>query len=199
MELEHMLARAESLAYRISSEFNGQPLPEDERACAAIGCLTVAQQHHSAIIILFRNDMPVHAAAFALIRHQIETAFNALWLWYCATDDEIARFMQDGSGKTVRQLVAQVDGVLAGRAGDEASIIRSHWSQLSDFVFSGERRIRHWLDANVVDAIYSEDAVAELVDLSNSIAELGLATYRSLSGGAADMPVAEQPRDKAVK
>lgn len=182
MELEHTLARAESLAYRISSELNGQALPEDPRACAAIGCLTVAQQHHSAIIILLRNDMPVHASAFALLRHQIETAFNALWLWYCAADEEIARFMHDGSGKTVRQLVAQVDGVLAGREGAEAAIIRAHWSQLSDFVFSGERRIRHWLESNEVDAIYSEEAVAELVDLSNSIAELGLATYRNLTG-----------------
>ncbi|MBP0597399.1 hypothetical protein J8I26_04740 [Herbaspirillum sp. LeCh32-8] len=184
MELEHLLAKAESLAYRISSELNGQPLPADPRACAAIGCLTVAQQHHSAIIILLRNDMPVHASAFALIRHQIETAFNALWLWYCAGDDEVERFLQDGSGKSVRQLVAQVDGVLSGREGAEAAIIRAHWSQLSDFVFSGERRIRHWLESNEIDAIYAEDAVAELVDLSNSIAELGRATYRSLSGTA---------------
>jgi hypothetical protein len=187
MELEHMLARAESLAYRISSELNGQRLPDDPRACAAIGCLTVAQQHHSAIIILLRNDMPVHASAFALLRHQIETAFNALWLWYCAGDDEIERFMRDGSGKTVRQLVAQVDGVLAGREEEEAAIIRDHWSQLSDFVFAGDRRIRHWLESNEVDAIYSEDAVAELAALSNSIAELGLATYRSLSGIAGEV------------
>jgi hypothetical protein len=187
MELEHMLARAESLAYRISSELNGQRLPDDPRACAAIGCLTVAQQHHSAIIILLRHDMPVHASAFALLRHQIETAFNALWLWYCAGDDEIERFMRDGSGKTVRQLVAQVDGVLAGREEEEAAIIRDHWSQLSDFVFAGDRRIRHWLESNEVDAIYSEDAVAELAALSNSIAELGLATYRSLSGIAGEV------------
>ncbi|WDZ94186.1 hypothetical protein Herbaro_11815 [Herbaspirillum sp. WKF16] len=187
MELEHMLARAESLAYRISSELNGQRLPDDPRACAAIGCLTVAQQHHSAIIILLRNDMPVHASAFALLRHQIETAFNAVWLWYCAGDDEIERFMRDGSGKTVRQLVAQVDGVLAGREEEEAAIIRDHWSQLSDFVFAGDRRIRHWLESNEVDAIYSEDAVAELAALSNSIAELGLATYRSLSGIAGEV------------
>ena len=47
MQLDHLLARAQSLAYRISAEFNGQPLPDDRRACAAIGCLTVAQQHHS--------------------------------------------------------------------------------------------------------------------------------------------------------
>lgn len=199
MELDHILAKAESLAYRISSELNGQPLPDDPRACAAIGCLTVAQQHHSAIIILLRNDMPVHASAFALLRHQIETGFNALWLWYCASDAEIARFLQDGSGKTVRQLVAQVDGVLSGSDEAEAAIIREHWSQLSDFVFSGDRRIRHWLESNEIDAIYAEEEVAELVTLSNSIAELGRATYRSLSG----QETAEAPRtptlDQAVR
>ncbi|KAF1046903.1 MAG: hypothetical protein GAK35_00850 [Herbaspirillum frisingense] len=199
MQLEHLLARAEALAYRISSELNGQPLPDDPRACAAIGCLTVAQQHHSAIIILLRNDMPVHASAFALIRHQIETAFNALWLWYCASDEEVVRFLQDGSGKTVRQLVAQVDGVLAGSEGAEAAIIRGHWSQLSDFVFSGERRIRHWLDANEVDAIYSEEAVAELADLANSIAELGLASYRNMSGTAGNGVIPQPARSEAVK
>lgn len=180
MQLDHLLARAQSLAYRISAEYNGQPLPDDRRACAAIGCLTVAQQHHCGIILLLRDDMPVHASAFALIGHQIETAFNALWLWYCATEEEITRFLSDGSGKSMRQLVAQVDSALAGRDGHEAAIVRGHWARLSDFVFSGERRIRHWLDANEVDAMYSEEAVTELVELSNSMAELGLASYRTI-------------------
>lgn len=180
MQLDHLLARAQSLAYRISADFNGQPLPPDRRAIAAIGCLTVAQQHHCGIILLLRDDMPVHASAFALIGHQIETAFNALWLWYCASEDELGRFLADGSGKTMRQLVAQVDGVLAGSDGPEAALLRDHWARLSDFVFSGERRIRHWLNANEVDAMYAEEAVIELLELSNSIAELGLASFRTI-------------------
>lgn len=180
MQLDHLLAKAQSLAYRISAEYNGQPLPDDRRACAAIGCLTVAQQHHCGIILLLRNDMPVHASAFALIGPQIETAFNALWLWYCATEEEITRYLSDGSGKSMRQLVTQVDSALAGRDGQEAAIVRGHWARLSDFVFSGERRIRRWLDANEVDSLYSEEAVTELVELSNSMAELGLASYRTI-------------------
>ena len=180
MQLDHLLARAQSLAYRISAEFNGQPLPDDRRACAAIGCLTVAQQHHCGIILLLRDDMPVHASAFALIGHQIEAAFNALWLWYCASEEELTRFLVDGSGKSMRQLVTQVDSVLAGRDGQEPAILGGHWVRLSDFVFSGERRIRHWLDANEVDAMYSEEAVTDLVELSNSMAELGLASYRTI-------------------
>lgn len=180
MELDHQLAQAESLAYAIYTELNGQPLPQDKRKCAAIGCLTVAEQHHMAIAILLRHDMPVHAAAFALLRHQIEATFNALWLWYCASTDELEQYLLDGNGKTVRQLVAQLDGVLAGRTEAEAVLIRGQWTQLSDFVFSGERKIRHWLDANEVDDLYSEPAVVELVQLSNSIARLGLASYRNL-------------------
>ncbi|HZG19356.1 MAG TPA: hypothetical protein VE092_05000 [Herbaspirillum sp.] len=180
MQLDHLLARAQSLAYRISAEFNGQPLPPDRRACAAIGCLTVAHQHHCGIILLLRDDMPVHASAFALIGHQIETAFNALWLWYCASEEEIGRFLADGSGKSMRQLVALVDGVLTGRDGPEAVLIRDHWARLSDFVFAGERRIRHWLDANEVDAMYAEEAVTELVQLSNAIAELGIVSFRTI-------------------
>ncbi|WP_288409507.1 hypothetical protein [uncultured Herbaspirillum sp.] len=180
MQLDHLLARAQSLAYRISAEFNGQPLPADRRACAAIGCLTVGQQHHCGIILLLRDAIPVHASAFALIGHQIEAAFNALWLWYCASEEEVDRFLADGSGKTMRQLLAQVDGVLAGSDGPEAAILRDHWARLSDFVFAGERRIRHWLDANEVDAMYAESAVTELVELANSMAELGLASFRTI-------------------
>ncbi|WP_075258502.1 DUF6988 family protein [Herbaspirillum camelliae] len=180
MELEHLLARAHSLAYRICAEFNGQPLPDDQRACAVIGCLTVAQQHHCAIGILLRQEMPVNASAFALVREQIATVFNALWLWYCASTEEVQRFMAHGSGKSLHQLVAQVDGLLANSPTAEAAILRGHSAQLSDFVFAGEPRIRHWLDINEVDALYSEETVGQLVALSNSMAELGLASYRTV-------------------
>ncbi|EIJ47642.1 hypothetical protein GWL_18830 [Herbaspirillum sp. GW103] len=40
--------------------------------------------------------------------------------------------------------------------------------------------VGHWLDANEVDAIYSKEAVSELVELSNAMAELGLTSYRTI-------------------
>ena len=46
MQLDHLLARAQSLAYRISAEFNGQPLPDDRRACAAMAWMGVSHRRN---------------------------------------------------------------------------------------------------------------------------------------------------------
>lgn len=121
--------------------------------------------------------MLVYVLVFVFIGYQIEVVFNVLWLWYCVSEEELMCFLVDGSGKSMCQLVMQVDSVLVGCDGQEVVIFGGYWVWLSDFVFFGECCICCWLDVNEVDVMYLEEVVIDLVELFNFMVELGLVSY----------------------
>ena len=55
-------------AERYGQQLHGLGLPGDARSRVAFACFAVAQQHHSAMLILLDRPNPLQSSAFALLR-----------------------------------------------------------------------------------------------------------------------------------
>jgi hypothetical protein len=100
-------ARAEDYVAWLRAAVHDSSLPESLRVRSSGGCLAIAQDHHNAITLLLR--LGLFAPAFALVRVALDAYVRGMWLFLCATEEQVEAFA-DGSkppefGGMLRQLV----------------------------------------------------------------------------------------------
>jgi len=177
MNLEEAIAESQELALSIYGlRFNG-----DRRTRTALACFAIAQQHHSAILILLRNRPPVHASAFALLRPLLEATLRGEWVYYCATDKQVTAFLEKEKGQMdmsslLRSLEQQLDLKDA-----HAILYQKAWPLLSSMTHSFAGQISMWFGRTSIEPSYPEDLVQELINWSGKILKLGVATIQNLS------------------
>ena len=76
------------------------------RESMTLGFLTIAQAHHSSVVVLLMEDRP--ASALALIRPQFEACLRGLWVCYSATDAELDRCLAKDTLPSAATLVSRL-------------------------------------------------------------------------------------------
>ena len=74
----------------LGKTIGGKGLIISDRNQISGACFEIAIEHHRAIIILI-NEKTI-GSAFALSRCVFESCVRGVWLWKCASDDEIKVF-----------------------------------------------------------------------------------------------------------
>ena len=91
-------------------------LPANNRVRAAGSCLSIAQDHHHAIVVLL--DAKLYASCFALLRVAFEAYVRGEWLSLCATDPQVRRFLNGRKPPEIDEMLdalAREDAFKEGR------------------------------------------------------------------------------------
>lgn len=173
-ELKISLQNAQSirdLAWSVTLE-NG--LPISQRMHTFSGFLTILFEHHDSTILLLatgNND----ASAFSLARPILETFYRGLWMYLCASDDEVEKIRSDSFGypKFIK-MTNSVDAKLGGL--EKFNINPGTWGMLCGFTHSGLEQLgRRYNDVGDLMPNYPINEVINV--LSSGTRCLALMTY----------------------
>lgn len=171
---------ARSQAERYGLLLNGLELKGDTKSRVAIACFAIAQQHHSAILILIDRPNPLHATAFSLLRPLMEATLRGEWVLHCATDEQVRNFAL--GGKQQLDIASVIKALEKLYPGSEAHRIlyQDNWKNLSSYTHGFEHQVQHWLADGDVRPDYKPDQVAWLLNAGTACFRLCVSSILSL-------------------
>lgn len=178
--LQTKITEAIEKANSQAKELHGRKIHNSERAELTAACLAIAQQHHNSILILLRNNPPLHATAFSLLRVFLEATIRGLWLNKIATDDQINLLK-------INSLEFPYFKTMLKELGESSNSKKSHqtinnvWSMLCSYTHTGEYQIQHWVNNLDIKPNYSEDQILKLINHTQNIANLTYTAVHSIS------------------
>jgi len=144
--------------------------PPGRRVQLQVAYCHLALEHHFAISSLVESKML--SSAFALARPLFEALVKGLWLFYCATDEQLERY---ASGKELDQIGPLLDD-LNGRPIEpivlhSLSLVKTkYWKTLSSLTHIGHTQLRNWINPTGVAPGYPSAAVHELANFASFMA-----------------------------
>ena len=136
--------------------------PSSFRTQIFVGLLTTVFEHHDSTLLLLRtgkND----ASAFALARVLVEAFYRGLWLYLCATDDQVEQVRTGGAPyPKFIDITQAVDKSLGGKG--KSKLGSDIWKSLNGFTHTGIEQLSRRFNTNgelVPD--YDVDVIIELL------------------------------------
>lgn len=180
MKYQQSLAEAREEASSLGKRLYGTLLKSDLRSRVALSCFAIAQQHHSAIIVLLSQPQPLQSSAFSLLRPLAEATFRGFWIDRCASDEKIENILsgdkkQIDTATIIRELLVAV-----GQSDKHSSFYKRVWPSLSAYTHSYEESLHPWLSGRDIEPSFAEDRLLSLLTRASLMAKLIEAGVRSL-------------------
>jgi hypothetical protein len=180
------------------SEKNDLHLKNDSRHRAAGVCFDVAREHHLAILQLLDRTPSLHVSAVALVRPLFDAYVRGMWLWQCASDEQLEKYLQKSKLPDMRSLIKAVEG--ASDMADEGSGLRmiyeESWPILSGFTHAGAEFVHRYSVGPTLEPDFSEEELCRAVRF---VSRIGLVTAVSMAHIAGDLGRASELLDEGVK
>ncbi len=92
MRIQNLVTKSNELIQWLDEHVYDLNLIEDahSRSRLAVSCFYVALEHHRAIVLLISHNL--HGSARPLIRILFDAFIRGLWLYRCASDDDLEYF-----------------------------------------------------------------------------------------------------------
>ena len=168
-------------AERYGQQLHGLGLPGDARSRVAFACFAVAQQHHSAMLILLDRPNPLQSSAFALLRPLMEATLRGEWVLHCATDDQVQNFAL--GGKQQLDMASVIKALEKLNPGSDAHRILylNNWKIVSSYTHGFEHQVQHWLVESDVAPKYEPEQIAWLLNAGTACFRLCVSSIQSLA------------------
>jgi hypothetical protein len=171
------LANARKDAEAIDARLHGLKLRGDVRSRVALACFAVAQQHHSAILVLLSHFNPLPSSAFALLRPLLEATLRGHWAAKCANDSQVENIITGSQHQFDMASVIDALNKKSGTADKHQGFYKKVWPELSAFVHTFEIQLQAWVATSDVESSYTEEQLVQLIDRAANtmvFAELGI-------------------------
>ncbi len=142
----------------------GFELPSDKRSLLVQGCFDVALEHQAAIALL--DSSKLHGSMLALLRVLTEAVVRGLWLYHCASENNLAQFKK-GKVKSHGQLITEIENKIGDKNRTLSLMKKNSWNAMNEFTHTGYSQIVRRHNIGTVGANYSEQ------DLSQTLAATG--------------------------
>ncbi|MBN3795988.1 hypothetical protein [Burkholderia sp. Ac-20392] len=157
MQTDSEYAALLNLVRWIDEHTAGLTLPVDERSQLAIGCLDVTLEHQAAIALLHSSQL--HGSMLALLRVLSESLVRGLWLYFCATDSELATFKKGRLNKTFGTLITEYETAAGTPDGVLSGFKLSAWTQMNDFTHTGFLQVSRRHKPGRVEGNYPDEDI----------------------------------------
>jgi len=147
-------------------------LPASDRVRAAGSALSIAQDHHHAIVVLL--DARLYASCFALVRVAFEAYVRGEWLALCATDTQIRRFLKGRDPPKIDQLLRALEKKDAFKEGRLSLIKKRTWKTICAYTHTGGLHVQRWNTADGIEPNYSVYELLEVLRFADIIATLAV-------------------------
>jgi hypothetical protein len=156
-------------------------LSASQRVRAAAGCLAIAQNHHHAIVVLLHSRL--YASVLALVRVALEAYVRGEWLWLCATDAEVRRFLKGREPPGINLLLEALEKTPAFQEQALSKIKKRIWKSMCGYTHTGGLHVQRWMTADGIEPNYSKEELLEALlealrfaDIVASLSVLGVLT-----------------------
>ena len=157
-------------------------LPANNRVRAAGSCLSIAQDHHHAIVVLL--DARLYASCFALLRVAFEAYVRGEWLALCATDSQVRKFLNGREPPKIGDMLDALARKEAFKEGRLSLIKKKNWNALCGYTHTGGIHVQRWNTADGIEANYSVAELLEALRFADIIATLSVLGVLSLADDA---------------
>lgn len=141
------------------SQVLGAEYPDDRRVTITLAYCNLALDHHTAIILLFRNRL--YGSGLALARPIFEAMLRAHWVVGCAKDAEVDQVAEDPDF----DIMSRVDSDRIDAAFQADGFFRQAktgaWKAMNAYTHSGLPQLARQFSGTKVAASYSEQDVLE--------------------------------------
>jgi len=152
--------------------------PSTDRNRAAAACFAIAQEHHEAIVRL--AELQLFASSFALLRVVFEAYVRGVWLYLCATDSEVGRFIALKEPPVLGDLLKAIDGHWMFVDTPLSGYKTENYRQLCAFTHTGGQQVMRWNHEVGIEPDYHIDDVMQVVITSEQLSLLSLLGIASL-------------------
>lgn len=159
----------------------GVEIPPNERIQASAACHDTAIEHAAAIALLMSAGLP--AAAYAMLRVLFETSIKGTWLYRCATEYQLGRYLR---GKDVRVKFGDMIGAIENQLGQEcrqlSTLHRTSWNIMNGFTHGGAAQVlRRFCDGSMA-AHFSEEEMVKCMNCAGVLCLLSAIELSSMCG-----------------
>jgi hypothetical protein len=132
---------------------------EDRRVLIPVAFCNLGLDHHSAIILLFRNKL--YGSGLALVRLVFEAMLRAHWIAGCATDAEVDQFAEDQSFDIMSRCDPDRIDAAFQTGGFFRQAKNDAWKAMNVCTHGGLSQIVRQFSENRIEANYKEREVLE--------------------------------------
>lgn len=161
-------------------------LPANDRVRAAGGCLAIAQDIHHAIVKLIESQL--YAGAFALVRVSFEAYVRGEWLWLCAKDSQVRRFLKGVEPPNLGLMLQELEKQPTFQEQVLSKIKRRAWKAMCGYTHVGGLHVQRWATSDGIEPNYSVEEVREALQFADIVAALSVVGVLGIANtdGAAD-------------
>jgi hypothetical protein len=180
MKVHAALEGAGEISNWIDSSTHGVEIPSDDREAMAGALFDQVQEHQKAIVLLLKNSFV--GSAFSLVRPTFETFVRGVWLWRCASDEEVANFAKDKiNGKPFAAMIAQIEAQPGWEVGVLSKVKKEAWSAMCSYAHGGYLQAVRRITPGQITTNYSEGEISEVINSSTAIALLAASEIFSMA------------------
>ncbi|WP_017222098.1 DUF6988 family protein [Moritella dasanensis] len=126
---------AENWVTSYESALNGLEFHHEDRKLVPLALLHLALEHNAAIIKLI--GLGCHGSAFALLRPQRDAFLRGIWLYRCATDEQLKKFMDGKEPPGIKIQLEQIEQTEGYRHKQLSSLMADIKIYLHDYTHGG--------------------------------------------------------------
>ena len=180
MTIQSALERSADLSNWIDSLIHGLEIPSSNRETMAAALFDQVHEHHKAIHLLLKSSFV--GSAFSLVRPTFETYVRGVWLWHCASDEEVANFARDKiNEKSFGTLIQEIEARTGFDVGVLSKVKKEAWSAMCSYAHGGYLQAVRRIIPNHITANYSDDEILEVIKSSSTIGLLAAAEVFSMA------------------
>ena len=182
MLTENQLDAARAYGDWLQLAVHNRELPSNLRVRAAAGCLAIAQDHHHAIVVLLHSQL--YASVLALVRVAFEAYVRGEWLWLCATDAEVRKFLEKPGWEPpgISLLLGALEETSAFQEQTLSNIKKRTWNSMCAFTHTGGLHVQRWITADGIEPNYSKEELLEALRFADIIASLSVLGVLTIAG-----------------
>ncbi|NQY07876.1 MAG: hypothetical protein HRT68_17190 [Flavobacteriaceae bacterium] len=129
------LQLAENWVKDYESLLNGLELNHEHKKVVPLTLLQLALEHNAAIVKLIKLEF--HGSALALLRPQRDAFLRGIWLYRCATEEQLSKFMTGKEPPGIKGLLEKIEQTDGYRHGKLSSLMADIKEFLHDFTHGG--------------------------------------------------------------
>jgi hypothetical protein len=163
----------------LSNTIFDNPFQDTRRNRAAGSCFTIAQDHYHAILLLTQHQR--YASSFSLLRVEFEAYIRGLWLYHCACDSEIERFLKGKEPPKIDVLLEAIEKTHAFSENQLSEIKEKFWKSMCGYTHTGGLHIQRWNSNEAIEPIYSDEEIIEVILFAELISAMSVLACAQLA------------------
>lgn len=182
-DVAHALVRAERVDRDLTKLLNGLDLIGTDRLRLAAGALMIALDIHTSIAQLVRARL--YPTAFILCRSLWEATVRGYWLFNCATDEQLARFVDDKLDYKIACMINALEQSGAFEVNALTEIHRHNWARLNAMTHVGGPLVVRCNSSDGVQHNFDNAEIVECLGYATAIALLAATGVAEVSNNIA--------------